>query len=79
MDKIDLVNQYRAERKLIISDKSLSIKERDEAVLALSEGYLEQHPELNDRDCSGRGMPAHEANKAREFLGGMADGGRSIT
>ena len=36
--------------------------------LKTAEKYLANHPELNDANCSGRGLPAFTAKYLKEYL-----------
>jgi len=66
LTKTEICRKYRNELKKIrdvkIRDtKHLRFIERLE--LSLAREFLIMHPELNDKDCSGRGLPAFDFKK----------------
>lgn len=67
MNKLQVCQQYRIERRKLRDTyfDNPNIKERDIAIFNLSKKYIKDYPFLNNKDCSGRGLPCQQV----EFLG----------
>jgi len=77
LTKSEIVGNYRKDKerieavwKIETTDGSISEKRKilKENQLSLALFYLKEYPELHDKNCAGRGLPAMDAKTIKDYL-----------